>query len=108
MLKGFGDPTPVVARLRRLAAEVRSAGIRVVSGRILGDESYFDTFRMGPGWKPHFFINESPPLSALTVDRGRYLGRTSRTLRRWPPRRCSARRSPRPACACAGPAPAGR
>jgi serine-type D-Ala-D-Ala carboxypeptidase/endopeptidase (penicillin-binding protein 4) len=34
---------------------------------------------MGPGWKPHFYINESPPLSALTVDRGRYLGRTSRT-----------------------------
>lgn len=78
VLKGSGDPTLSSLGLRRLAAEVRSAGIRSVSGRILGDESYFDTFRIGPGWKPHFFINESPPLSALTVDRGRYLGRTSR------------------------------
>lgn len=79
VLKGFGDPTLSSLGLRRLAADVRRAGIRFVTGRILGDESYFDTFRMGPGWKPHFFINESPPLSALTVDRGRYLGRTSRT-----------------------------
>jgi serine-type D-Ala-D-Ala carboxypeptidase/endopeptidase (penicillin-binding protein 4) len=78
VLKGFGDPTLSSLGLRRLAAEVRGAGIRLVTGRILGDESYFDTFRTGPGWKSHFFINESPPLSALTVDRGRYLGRTSR------------------------------
>ena len=33
---------------------------------------------MGPGWKPWFFINESPPLSALTVDRARYQGRITR------------------------------
>jgi serine-type D-Ala-D-Ala carboxypeptidase/endopeptidase (penicillin-binding protein 4) len=78
VLKGFGDPTLSSLGLRRLAAEVRRSGIRRVTGRIIGDESYFDTFRIGPGWKPHFFINESPPLSALTVDRGRYLGRTSR------------------------------
>ena len=79
VLKGFGDPTLSTLGLRRLAAEVRGAGIRFVSGRILGDESYFDAFRIGPGWKSHFFINESPPLSALTVDRGRYRGRTSHT-----------------------------
>ena len=79
VLKGFGDPTLSSLGVRRLAAEVRSSGIKVVTGRILGDESYFDSFRTAPGWKPHFFINESPPLSALTVDRGRYLGRTSRT-----------------------------
>ena len=78
VLKGFGDPTLSSLGLRRLAAEVRGAGVRLVTGRIVGDESYFDTFRIGPGWKPHFFINESPPLSALTVDRGRYLGRVSR------------------------------
>jgi len=79
VLKGFGDPTLSSLGLRRLAAEVRGAGIRLVTGRILGDESYFDAFRMGPGWKPYFYINESPPLSALTVDRGLYRGRTSRT-----------------------------
>ena len=78
VFKGFGDPTLSSLGLRRLAAEVRAAGIRLVTGRILGDETYFDAFRTGPGWKPWFFINESPPLSALTVDRGRFRGRTSR------------------------------
>jgi PBP4 family serine-type D-alanyl-D-alanine carboxypeptidase len=36
---------------------------------VLGDESYFDSRRTAPGWKPSFYINESAPLSALTVDR---------------------------------------
>ena len=80
VLKGFGDPTLSSLGVRRLAAEVRSVGHHGSSqGGSSDDESYFDSFRIAPGWKPHFFINESPPLSALTVDRGRYLGRTSRT-----------------------------
>jgi serine-type D-Ala-D-Ala carboxypeptidase/endopeptidase (penicillin-binding protein 4) len=33
---------------------------------------------MAPGWKPWYFINESAPLSALTVDRARYQGRITR------------------------------
>src|SRR5256885_10302791 len=34
--------------------------------------------RTGPGWKPSYYIGESPPLSALTVDRAVYRGRVSR------------------------------
>jgi serine-type D-Ala-D-Ala carboxypeptidase/endopeptidase (penicillin-binding protein 4) len=71
ILKGFGDPSLSTADLRALAAQVRSAGVRRVTGRVLGDESWFDTFRTAPGWKPSFYGDESPPLSALTVDRGR-------------------------------------
>ena len=52
-------------------------GIRRVDGAVIGDESWFDARRVGPGWKPSFYIGESPPLSALVVDRGRYRGRTS-------------------------------
>jgi serine-type D-Ala-D-Ala carboxypeptidase/endopeptidase (penicillin-binding protein 4) len=78
ILKGFGDPTLSTLRLHALAAQVRAAGIARVTGQLVGDESYFDTRRTAPGWKSWFFINESPPLSALTVDRGRYRGRTSR------------------------------
>jgi serine-type D-Ala-D-Ala carboxypeptidase/endopeptidase (penicillin-binding protein 4) len=52
-----------------LARQVRAAGIRKVAGSVLGDESYFDSRRTAPGWKPSFYINESAPLSALTVDR---------------------------------------
>jgi D-alanyl-D-alanine carboxypeptidase/D-alanyl-D-alanine-endopeptidase (penicillin-binding protein 4) len=39
---------------------------------VLGDESWFDTFRAAPGWKASFYIYESAPLSALIVDRGRF------------------------------------
>ena len=76
-LVGFGDPTLLPADLDGLAAEVASWGIRKVSGAVVADESWFDTRRTGPGWKPSFYIQESPPLSALVVDRGRYRGRTS-------------------------------
>src|SRR5256885_2085647 len=45
---------------------------------MIGDESFFDALRIGPGWKPYYFLNESPALSALTVDRGRYRGYLTR------------------------------
>jgi serine-type D-Ala-D-Ala carboxypeptidase/endopeptidase (penicillin-binding protein 4) len=75
LLVGHGDPTLSSADLAGLAQEVRAAGIRRVTGAILGDESYFDARRTAPGWKAGYYINESPPLSALTVDRGYYAGR---------------------------------
>jgi len=78
LLVGQGDPTLSSRGLAALAQEVRAAGIRRVTGAILGDESYFDARRTAPGWKASFYINESPPLSALTVDRAYYAGRTWR------------------------------
>ena len=74
VLKGYGDPTLSTLDLLSLASQLRSQGIRRVSGQVIGDESFFDAKRMAPGWKPYFFLNESPALSALTVDRGRYKG----------------------------------
>jgi serine-type D-Ala-D-Ala carboxypeptidase/endopeptidase (penicillin-binding protein 4) len=74
VLKGFGDPTLSKGDLRALAFQVRAAGIRRVTGGIEADESYFDSRRTGPGWKTWYYLNESPPLSALTVDRGRFRG----------------------------------
>jgi D-alanyl-D-alanine carboxypeptidase/D-alanyl-D-alanine-endopeptidase (penicillin-binding protein 4) len=76
VLKGYGDPTLSDAGLKSLAQQVRASGITRVTGRVLGDESWFDTRRTALGWKPAFYINESPPLSALIVDRGRF-GRTT-------------------------------
>jgi D-alanyl-D-alanine carboxypeptidase/D-alanyl-D-alanine-endopeptidase (penicillin-binding protein 4) len=69
VLKGGGDPTLSTAGLRALAAQLRAAGIRHVTGGIVGDESYFDARRTVAGWKPSFYIQESPPLSALSVNR---------------------------------------
>jgi D-alanyl-D-alanine carboxypeptidase/D-alanyl-D-alanine-endopeptidase (penicillin-binding protein 4) len=71
VLQGHGDPTLSSADLAALARQVRNAGIRRVVGSIVGDESWFDSRRTAPGWKSWFYVNESPPLSALSVDRGR-------------------------------------
>jgi serine-type D-Ala-D-Ala carboxypeptidase/endopeptidase (penicillin-binding protein 4) len=69
-LKGYGDPTLSSARLATLARAVRANGIEEVAGRVIGDESWFDIRRTAPGWKPEFYLHESPALSALIVNRG--------------------------------------
>jgi D-alanyl-D-alanine carboxypeptidase/D-alanyl-D-alanine-endopeptidase (penicillin-binding protein 4) len=79
VLKGGGDPTLSTAGLRSLAAQVRALGIRRVSGGVVGDETYFDARRTVAGWKPSYYIEESPPLSGLVVNRarvGRYVTRS--------------------------------
>ena len=77
VLKGYGDPTLDGAGLADLARQVRAAGITDVRGRVLGDASYFDARRDVAGWKPSFDGVESPPLSALIVDRAVLDGRLS-------------------------------
>ena len=74
ILRGHGDPTLSSQDLKRLAWLVRGAGIRRVTGSIIGDESFFDSRRGVWGWKSYFYDGESPPLSALTVDRCVYKG----------------------------------
>src|SRR5262249_13171482 len=71
VLKGGGDPTLSTAGLHSLAVQVRALGIRRVSGGIVGDEPYFHARRTAAGWEPSFYIHESPPLSALVVNRAR-------------------------------------
>jgi serine-type D-Ala-D-Ala carboxypeptidase/endopeptidase (penicillin-binding protein 4) len=78
ILVGHGDPTLSSADLATLARQVRAAGIRRVTRGVVGDESFFDTRRTATGWKSWFYVNECPPLSALTVDRGRYYRHTAR------------------------------
>jgi D-alanyl-D-alanine carboxypeptidase/D-alanyl-D-alanine-endopeptidase (penicillin-binding protein 4) len=77
VLKGYGDPTLTRGDLRALARQVRALGIRRVTGRIEADESYFDSRRTGPAWRSYYYVNESPPLSALAVDRARFRGYVS-------------------------------
>ena len=69
VLKGFGDPTLSSADLGRLASILWREGIRRVTGGVVGDASAFDSERTAPGWLPSFANVESPPLSALVVDR---------------------------------------
>jgi len=85
-LKGYGDPTlstssyqrrvfgVKTASLGRLAAAVRKAGIRRVTGRIVGDESYFDRQRTVSSWRTGMTAF-CGPLSAVAVDQGYSGGR---------------------------------
>jgi serine-type D-Ala-D-Ala carboxypeptidase/endopeptidase (penicillin-binding protein 4) len=77
-LKGFGDPTLTSLQVERLATQIADLGITRIDGRVYGDESWFDAQRTAPGWKPSFYVNECPPLSALIVDRGWYDHHTAR------------------------------
>ena len=77
VLKGYGDPTLATADLRVLARGVRRAGITHVTGGVAADETLFDRRRTAPGWRSYFFLNESPPLSALAVNRASFHGRTT-------------------------------
>ena len=75
VLKGYGDPTLSRADLAKLAARIRGAGIRRVTGVIEADESHWDRRRVVSGWKASFYKVECPPLSALTVARAKVGGR---------------------------------
>jgi len=76
-LKGYGDPTLTLNDVDALAARIAARGIQHVTGAVVGDESWFDSRRTGPGWRSRFYVNESPPLSALTVARATYRGKTA-------------------------------
>jgi len=76
-LQGHGDPALHTLGLVRLAQRLHGEGIRRVTGRVRGDESWFDARRTAPGWKASFYEDESPPLSALVVDRATFRGRIS-------------------------------
>jgi hypothetical protein len=76
VLKGGGDPTLSTAGLRSLAGQVRAPA----SATSPGHRRRRVVLRLAPhgrGWKPSFYLQESPPLSALVVDRAR-VGATSR------------------------------
>jgi serine-type D-Ala-D-Ala carboxypeptidase/endopeptidase (penicillin-binding protein 4) len=75
ILKGFGDPALTSGDLNRLTGILWREGIRRVTGGVAGDATAFDSDHTAPGWLPSFAGIESPPLSALIVDRGARDGR---------------------------------
>jgi D-alanyl-D-alanine carboxypeptidase/D-alanyl-D-alanine-endopeptidase (penicillin-binding protein 4) len=71
VLRGGGDPTFGDRQARELAAAlVAQLGLQEVTGRVLGDESAFDSRRGTPasGYRTSIWIG---PLSALSYNRGR-------------------------------------
>lgn len=80
-LVGGGDPTFSTSAFAdaywgiyaptadRLAAQLAAAGVTRITGRVNADASRFDDVPGAPGWKPEFIPAQSPPISALTIDR---------------------------------------
>ena len=76
VLIGGGDPTFTRSggrSLDGLASQVRARGVTQIEGRILVDESRYDTERFIPTWPAGWQATVGGPLSALEVDRNRNL-----------------------------------
>jgi D-alanyl-D-alanine carboxypeptidase/D-alanyl-D-alanine-endopeptidase (penicillin-binding protein 4) len=68
-LRGAGDPTFDAVDAGRLADGLVAAGVTEITGRVIGDETFFDGLRGPPssGFATSFDVG---PLSALTFNRG--------------------------------------
>jgi D-alanyl-D-alanine carboxypeptidase/D-alanyl-D-alanine-endopeptidase (penicillin-binding protein 4) len=81
-VRGSGDPTlstPAfavrfwrgrAARLTGLIAAARQEGLRRATGGVVADASAFDQRSWVATWKSSYLWVESPPISALPIDRG--------------------------------------
>lgn len=67
----FTNQPQVYTPLEQLADAVVAAGVKVVTGGVVGDETRYDTQRYVPTWKPGYITDfESGPASALVVNDG--------------------------------------
>lgn len=71
-IKGFGNPLFTDIDLDSLALVIRAKGITTITGKIIGDDSYFDNEYKRSDW----IIDETifdplPPVSAITINRNR-------------------------------------
>jgi serine-type D-Ala-D-Ala carboxypeptidase/endopeptidase (penicillin-binding protein 4) len=94
-LRGGGDPTfgsmtfdsamyGTGATVQALVANLRAAGIKRVEGRIVGDESYFNSRRGGPDTHYRANLETEGSLSALAYDEG-FTNQLEERLQRNPP-----------------------
>ena len=59
-VKGGGDPTMVIEKLWKLVQDIRLNGIREVNGRVVFDDSDFETHAGVPGWNKPEDIERGP------------------------------------------------
>jgi len=72
---GYAGQPRMASSMEALADLVVNAGVRRVEGRILGDESRYDSQRLVPSWNPRYIAGfEISPLSALVVNKNLLVG----------------------------------
>ncbi|MFG3440196.1 D-alanyl-D-alanine carboxypeptidase/D-alanyl-D-alanine-endopeptidase [Nonomuraea sp. NPDC047897] len=68
VLRGTGDPTMLAEDYDALAAEVAGAGVKTVAGRLVADDTWFDSVRLGNDWAwDDETAYYAAPVSALTA-----------------------------------------
>jgi len=78
-IKGFGNPTFTMDDLEDLVNELNQAGLRKVTGNVVGDDTYFDDIYSRDDWISEERANvKLPPISALVIDRNRTTVRKKR------------------------------
>src|SRR5262245_38066391 len=63
------NPADTITAIERLADQIKKAGIKTVTGNLIGDDSYFAGDLLGPGWEwddAQFYYGAE--ISALTVN----------------------------------------
>lgn len=70
-LVGVGDPYLSAARLRMVASQLHALGVTEITGRVLGDGSYFDRRRGSYDSAWQYDPDLGGSLGGLVVDRGR-------------------------------------
>ncbi|MFT4294024.1 MAG: D-alanyl-D-alanine carboxypeptidase/D-alanyl-D-alanine-endopeptidase [Micropruina sp.] len=67
-LRGNGDPTLLESDLKSLAAQLKAAGVRRVSGAVIGDGGYFDNDKYNDYWNPNDYNSSyAAQISGLTL-----------------------------------------
>ncbi len=73
-IKGFGHSTFTTNDLDSLVAEIEATGIKLVTGNIIGDDTYFDDLYVRDDWIMHEKANvRLPPVSALVVNKNQFV-----------------------------------
>ncbi|MET8863171.1 D-alanyl-D-alanine carboxypeptidase/D-alanyl-D-alanine-endopeptidase [Nonomuraea sp. NPDC004580] len=68
VLRGTGDPTMLAEDYEALAAQVAKAGVKVVTGKLVADDTWFDGQRLGNDWAwDDETAYYAAPISALTA-----------------------------------------
>jgi D-alanyl-D-alanine carboxypeptidase/D-alanyl-D-alanine-endopeptidase (penicillin-binding protein 4) len=71
-IKGYGNSLFTTSDLEDCVNKLRSRGIRKITGKIIGDDTYFDNVYSRDDWISDEVANvKLPPISALVLDRNR-------------------------------------
>ncbi len=71
-IKGFGNSLFTSEDLQKMVFEIRESGIKKISGKIIGDDSYFDDIYTRDDWITDEVANVTlPPISAIVIDKNK-------------------------------------